>query len=92
MTKNTASALHSVIYSPKSNLLYLTRQPNSHKRTEAKVKYGIISETKLVGIISVDQYNLHKNYRIGSWVAFVRFRQFRPNLIFVGKIRCLPVR
>jgi hypothetical protein len=51
-------ALYSDINSLKSDLLHLTGQPNTPKDRRAKVKDGIISEAKLLGTISVDQYIL----------------------------------
>jgi hypothetical protein len=50
------ATLHSDINTHKSDLLHLTVQPNSQKGGTAKVKDGIISETKLLGTISVDRY------------------------------------
>jgi hypothetical protein len=50
------AAPHSDINPDKSGLLHLTGQPNSQKGREVKVKDGIISETKFLGTISVDQY------------------------------------
>jgi len=55
-TKSMFAALHSDINSFKSGLLHLTGQPSSQKDRGAKVKDGIISETKFLGTISVDRY------------------------------------
>ncbi len=51
--------LHPMFNPLKSDLLHLSKQPNSQKGSAAKVKYRIISEAKFVGSISVDQYNLN---------------------------------
>jgi hypothetical protein len=42
------------ISAPKSGLLHLAGQPNFQKGRSAKVKDGIISETIIIGTISVD--------------------------------------
>jgi hypothetical protein len=51
------AGLCSDINSLKYSLLHLTGQPNCQKGRSAKVKNGIISETKFLGAISVDRYN-----------------------------------
>jgi hypothetical protein len=48
------AALHLAINSLQSGPLYLMDQPNLNNGVAAKVKYGIISEAKFVGTISVD--------------------------------------
>ncbi len=48
------AALHSDINSRKFGTFRLTGQPNSQKVRSAKVKDGIISETKFLGTILVD--------------------------------------
>jgi hypothetical protein len=59
------AALHSDINSLKYGLLHLTGQPDSRKGRSAKVKDGTISETKLLGTISVDRYNTNGiNYAV----------------------------
>jgi hypothetical protein len=45
------AAMHSDINSLKSGPLLLTGQPNYQKGRSAKVKNGIISETKFLGTI-----------------------------------------
>jgi hypothetical protein len=54
--KSMLAALVSYINSLKSGLLHLTHQTKSLKGRIAKVKDGIILETKLLGTISVDRY------------------------------------
>jgi len=49
-----SATLYSMFNSLKSGLLHLTGQSNSRKGRTAKVKDGIISETKFLGAISVD--------------------------------------
>jgi hypothetical protein len=48
-------ALHSDINSLKSNVYHLTNQPNAQKVSSAKVKDGIISETKFLGTVLDDR-------------------------------------
>ncbi len=48
------AALHSDINSREFGIVHLTGHPNSQKVTSAKVKDGIISETKFSGTISVE--------------------------------------
>jgi hypothetical protein len=48
--------LHAVFNSLKSGLFHLTGQPNSQQGRSAKVKDGIISETKFLGTISANRY------------------------------------
>jgi hypothetical protein len=54
------AALHSDPNDLKSGLFHLTGQPNSKKHIAAKVKDGIISETKFLRKISVNQYKIIK--------------------------------
>ena len=51
--KSMFAALHSDVNSLKSGLRHLTGQPYCQKGRLAKVKDGIISETKFLGAISV---------------------------------------
>ena len=53
--------LHAMFNSLKSGLFHLTGQPNSQQDRAAKVKDGIISETKFLGTTSVDTYLLATN-------------------------------
>jgi hypothetical protein len=48
--------VHAMFNSLKSGLIHLTGQPNSQQGRSAKVKDGIISETKFLGTLSVDTY------------------------------------
>ncbi len=54
--KSMFVALHSNINALKSGLFRLMSQPSSQKGRAAKVKDGIISESKFLGSISVDRY------------------------------------
>ncbi len=49
-----SATLYSMFNSLKSGLLLSTNQPNYQKSRAAKVKDGIISETKFLVAISVD--------------------------------------
>ncbi len=55
--KSMFAAMHSDINSLKPGLHHLIGRPNSQKGRSAKVKDGIISETKFLGTISVERYN-----------------------------------
>jgi hypothetical protein len=76
------ATLHSDINSIKSCLFHPTGQPNSQKGRGAKVKDGIISETKFLGTISVDRYSCH-------WKLLSEL--IKPILIFGCRARRQPL-
>jgi hypothetical protein len=57
-------AAHSMLNSLKSSRFHSTRQTNSQKGRAAKVKDGIISETKFLRPILVDRYTVMLQFSV----------------------------
>ncbi len=74
--------LHLDINSLKSRLFHLTGRANFQKGRITKVKNGIISETKFLTTISVDQYRSCPAVVSQCIWAFVTSRHVRLTLVF----------